>query len=59
MKILIKLNLDGNTFTGLADNLNDGNGTSETAPANVVGSNAATVNDVMNSGWNLQVDGQC
>ncbi len=52
------LDLGGNTFTGLADNLNDGNGSSEKAPANVVGSNAATVNDVLNTGWNLETNGE-
>ncbi|MDP8100674.1 YadA-like family protein [Phocoenobacter atlanticus] len=51
------LDLGGTTLTNIADNLNDGNGTSEKAPADVNGSNIASVNDVLNTGWNLQVDG--
>ncbi|MBS9783571.1 MAG: YadA-like family protein [Pasteurella sp.] len=59
------VNMNGSTFTGVASNLpkttNEvGNvGTkAQVAPTNVVGSNVATVDDVLNSGWNLQNNGK-
>ncbi|MBS9780149.1 MAG: YadA-like family protein [Moraxellaceae bacterium] len=55
------VDLGGSTFTGVASNLpkttnKAGNAgtTSQQAPTGVVGSNVATVDDVLNAGWNLQ-----
>lgn len=64
--ITISTNNEGkNTVSGLDDNLpatvNNADPkkstTEQTRPTDVTGSNAATVNDVLNSGWNLQAEG--
>ncbi|PID64099.1 MAG: hypothetical protein CR974_00300 [Gammaproteobacteria bacterium] len=53
------IDMGGATFTGVASNLPDTTqSTQQAAPADVVGSNVASVDDVLNSGWNLQVDGK-
>ncbi|MBS9773507.1 MAG: YadA-like family protein [Gammaproteobacteria bacterium] len=53
------LDMGGATFTGLAHNLvPTATKKSQAAPTKVTETNAATVRDVMNSGWNLQVGGE-
>ncbi len=59
------VDLGGSTFTGVASNLpkttnKAGNAgtTAQQAPTGVVGSNVATVDDVLNAGFNLQNNGQ-
>ena len=52
------ITIDGTSgkISGLGDNLTTvaAGDTSAAKPANINGSNAATVNDVLNAGWNLQ-----
>ncbi|MDG6882741.1 Adhesin yadA precursor [Phocoenobacter uteri] len=52
------LDLGGKTLTNIANNLRNGEGKRENAPTNVNRKNAASVNDVLNTGWNLQVEGE-
>ena len=56
------ITIDGTSgkISGLGDNLTTvaAGDTSAAKPANINGSNAATVNDVLNAGWNLQGNGE-
>ena len=56
------ITIDGTSgkISGLGDNLTTvaAGDASAAKPANINGSNAATVNDVLNAGWNLQGNGE-
>ena len=56
------ITIDGTSgkISGLGDNLTTvaAGDTSAAKPANINGSNATTVNDVLNAGWNLQGNGE-
>ena len=56
------ITIDGTSgkISGLGDNLTTvaAGDTSAAKPANINGSNAATVNDILNAGWNLQGNGE-
>ncbi|OOF58832.1 YadA-like family protein [Rodentibacter myodis] len=51
------LNSELKPTNSVATNSNKTNAVSQNAPTTVNGSNAATVNDVLNAGWNLQENG--
>ncbi|WP_421522840.1 YadA-like family protein [Neisseria yangbaofengii] len=54
------INMNGDQITNLKDNLPDTNDstTNRAKPSDVNGHNAATVNDVLNAGWNIQGNGE-
>ncbi|MRN38237.1 hypothetical protein CRG49_008175 [Neisseria sp. N95_16] len=53
------IDMKNDSITNLKDNLpTDGSPTNQTKPADANGNNAATVNDVLNAGWNVQGNGK-
>ncbi|PJO78111.1 hypothetical protein GJV52_06620 [Neisseria brasiliensis] len=53
------IDMKNDSITNLKDNLpTDGSPTNQTKPADANGNNAATVNDVLNAGWNVQGNGE-